>query len=68
MNELHTGPKHPMSGTKPESYFDLHVVPLETNQEESVTAGTWCIITRLTPGGSGSLALVDCPPRRGELR
>ena len=27
MDELHTGPKHPLSDTNPESYFDLHVVP-----------------------------------------
>ena len=27
MGELHTGPSHPLSGTDPESYFDLHVVP-----------------------------------------
>ena len=26
MGELHTGPKHPLSGADPESYFDLHVV------------------------------------------
>ena len=27
MGELHTGPKHPLSGADPESYFNLHVVP-----------------------------------------
>ena len=27
MRELHTGPKHPLSSTDPESYFDLLVVP-----------------------------------------
>ena len=30
MDELHTGPRHPLSGTDPESYFDFHVVPLDT--------------------------------------
>ena len=27
MGELHTGPKHPLSGADPESYFDLHMIP-----------------------------------------
>ena len=27
MGELHTGPRHPLSGADPESYFDLHMVP-----------------------------------------
>ena len=27
MAELHTGPKHPQSGTDPDSYFKLKVVP-----------------------------------------
>ena len=27
MAEFHTGPKHPLSGADPESYFDLHMVP-----------------------------------------
>ena len=27
MGQLHTGPKHPLSGTDPESYFNLHIVP-----------------------------------------
>ena len=27
MGEIHTGPRHSLSGTDPESYFDLHVVP-----------------------------------------
>ena len=29
MDELHTGPMHPLSGADPESYFDLHLVDLE---------------------------------------
>ena len=39
--------------------------PLDTNQKERVTAGTWRSIARLTLGGFGSLALVGCPSRRG---
>ena len=27
MGELHTGPKHPLSGADPEYYFDLYMVP-----------------------------------------
>ena len=27
MGELHSGPKPPLSGTDPVSYFDLHVIP-----------------------------------------
>ena len=27
MGELHDGPKHPLSGADPKSYFDLHVIP-----------------------------------------
>ena len=27
MGELHTGPKHPLNGADPASYFNLHVVP-----------------------------------------
>ena len=27
IGELHAVPKHPLSGTDPESYFDIHIVP-----------------------------------------
>ena len=27
MGELHTGPRHPLSGADPMPYFDLHMVP-----------------------------------------
>ena len=27
MGELHDGPKHPLRGADPESYFDPHMVP-----------------------------------------
>ena len=27
VGELHTGPKHPLSGADHESYFNLHMVP-----------------------------------------
>ena len=50
MVELRTAPKYPLSGTDPESYFDLYMVALDTNQKERVTAGAWCSITRLTLG------------------
>ena len=66
MCELHTGPKHPLSGEDTETYFDLDLVPLDTNQKERATAGTWRSISMFNPGRSGSLALVDCPPGRGE--
>ena len=62
MDEFHTGPKYPLSGTDPEFYFDLHMVPLDTNQKERPTAGTWRSITRFTPGGWGLLALVVSLP------
>ena len=65
MGEQHTGPKHPLNGMDREPYFDLHVVSLNTNQKERATEGTWRSITRLTPSGRGSLALVGCPSRRG---
>ena len=64
MVELHAGPKHPLSGADPESYFDLHV--LDANQKERLTAGTWHSITRLTLDACGSLALVGNSPRRGQ--
>ena len=54
------------TGADTESYFYLHVVSLDTNQKERPTVGTWRSITRLTPDGLGALALVGCPPRRGE--
>ena len=63
MHELNTGQKHPLSGADPESYTDPH--PLDSSQKEMVTAGTWCSITRLTPGRWGSIALIGCPSRRG---
>ena len=56
MGELHTGPKHPLSGADPESYFDHHVVPLDTNQKERATEGTWHSIIRPTVGRWGTLA------------
>ena len=28
MGELHTGQKHPINDTDPESYLDLHMVPI----------------------------------------
>ena len=64
MNELHTVPKHPLSGEDHESYFDLHMVPSEYQPKGE---GSWHSITRLTPGGWGSLPLIGCPPRRREL-
>ena len=68
MDELHTRQKNPLSGTDPESYFNLHVLPpLDNNQKERMTAGTWHNITRLILGGWVSLALVGGPTRRGEL-
>ena len=51
MGGLNNGPKHPLSGADPEFYFDPHVVPTGSQPEERVTAGTWRIITRFTPGG-----------------
>ena len=54
----------PMSGTDPESHFDLNVVPLDTNQKErrlwlprTVLLGVW-----------GLSVLVGCQPGRGVLR
>ena len=67
MGELHTGPKHRQSDADSESYFDLRVVPLDTNQNERATAGIWCNITRLTLSGWDTLALVGRPPISGEL-
>ena len=67
MGDLHTGPKHPLSGADPESYFDLHMVP-SGYQKERATAGTQCSRTRLTLRGWGSLALVNSQPRRGRLQ
>ena len=51
MGELHTSPKHPMCVTDSESYFDLHVVPMDTKQMERLSTGIWRSITRLTLGG-----------------
>ena len=68
MCELNTGPKRTLNGTDPECYYDFHVVPLDTNQKERATVGTWRGITSHTAGWRGSLDLVGCPPRRGELR
>ena len=65
MGELHTGPKHPLSGADNVSSMWY---PLDTNQKERATAGNRRSITRLTPGGWGSLALLGCPPMRGELQ
>ena len=56
--------KRPQSGADPESYFEIHVVPLD-NQRERVKGGTWNSVIRFTPGGWFSLALDSCPPRRG---
>ena len=67
MGELYSGPKQPLKGADTESYLDLHVVPLDTDQKERVTVGTWHIITRLTLDGRSSLAFVGCPTRREEL-
>ena len=47
MGELHTGQKHPLSGTvllRPPSG-----TPLDPNQKERVTVGIWRSIIRLTP-------------------
>ena len=40
--------KHPLSGADPESYIDLHMVPLDINQKERAIAGSIHSITRLT--------------------
>ena len=71
MDELHAGPRHPLSSADPESYFDLHMEPLDTNQKERATAGTWRGIIRLTPCRWDSLAFDRLPtsfscPRLGE--
>ena len=42
--------------------------PLDTTQNERVTAGTWRSVARFTLGDWGSLALVGCQPRRGEFQ
>ena len=34
MGEHHTEPNHPQSGADPESYFNHHEIPLDTNQKE----------------------------------
>ena len=50
MCELHPGPRYSLNDAVPASYFDLHMVPLDTNQEERVTAGTWRSIASMTGG------------------
>ena len=47
LGELHTGPRHPLSGADP-MWYNLNI-----NQKGRVIAGTWRSITRLTPGGGG---------------
>ena len=68
MGELHTGPKHALSGADPKPYFDLHVVAPDANQKERVTACSWHSITRLSLDGRGSLTLFGCPIMGRRLR
>ena len=68
MGELHTAVKYPVIDVYPDSYFSIHMVPPGYNQQERTTADTWHSISRLSPGGWGSIALGGCPPRRVELQ
>ena len=57
MGELHTGPKHPLVAQTLSLNSTFTWCPLDTNQKERATVGTWRNMTRLTLGGRGSLAL-----------
>ena len=68
MGELHTGPRHVLSGTDPESYFHLHMVSPGYQPKGDGDLGCLAQYSHAYSWPVGSFALVGCPPMRGELR
>ena len=66
--ELHTGPRHPLSGADSESYFDLIMVPLVCQPKGEGDCGYLAMYSQAYSGRMGLVSVGRLPTwERGNL-